>query len=234
MFSREFSADIFYSNLVVIAIAARFYHAHSALLYGTHAFLPYNITPYPPSTHSSISLSDLQKPIVCRMHIAHPYPYRHHRPLSSLIILIVTQRNFSLISLSTSTSTSATFTRRALLLLPPPRSLRTLTMASDDLSTLPAEDEKYGFQRSEMYETKLAGTVDAYDRHVFLCYKTPEAWPSRVEGSESDPLPKFFASALKARKNDIAVKVRVKLECYFCVSNYVFMLFFFYALELMS
>lgn len=85
-----------------------------------------------------------------------------------------------------------------------------------------------------MYETKLAGTVDAYDRHVFLCYKTPEAWPSRVEGSESDPLPKFFASALKARKNDIAVKVRVKLECYFCVSNYVFMLFFFYALELMS
>ncbi|BFG26962.1 hypothetical protein CerSpe_132360 [Prunus speciosa] len=138
------------------------------------------------------------------MRIAHPY--RHHRPLSSLIILIVNQRNFSLISLSTSTST---FTRRPLLLLPPPRSLRTLTMASEDLSTLPAEDEKYGFQRSEMYETKLAGTVDAYDRHVFLCYKTPEAWPSRVEGSEYDPLPKFFASALKARKNDIAVKTKL-------------------------
>ncbi|CAN6702769.1 unnamed protein product [Malus baccata var. baccata] len=39
--------------------------------------------------------------------------------------------------------------------------------------------------------------------NVFLCYKTPEAWPWRIEGSESDPLPKFFASALKARKNDI-------------------------------
>ncbi|XP_068336209.1 uncharacterized protein [Pyrus communis] len=39
--------------------------------------------------------------------------------------------------------------------------------------------------------------------HIFLCYKTPEAWPWCIKGSESDPLPKFFASALKARKNDI-------------------------------
>ncbi|KAM2583692.1 hypothetical protein TB2_044774 [Malus domestica] len=44
------------------------------------------------------------------------------------------------------------------------------------------------------------------NRHVFLCYKTPEAWPWRIEGSESDPLPEFFASALKTRKNDITVK----------------------------
>ena len=43
---------------------------------------------------------------------------------------------------------------------------------------------------------------------VLLCYKTPEAWPLRIEGSKSDPLPKFFASALKARENDITVKVR--------------------------
>ncbi|KAM1665610.1 hypothetical protein ACFX1X_045340 [Malus domestica] len=43
--------------------------------------------------------------------------------------------------------------------------------------------------------------------NVFLCYKTLEAWPWRIEGSESDPLPKFFASALKARKNDITVKM---------------------------
>ncbi|XP_048433578.1 disease resistance protein Roq1-like [Pyrus x bretschneideri] len=44
--------------------------------------------------------------------------------------------------------------------------------------------------------------------HVFLCYKTLEAWPWCIEGSESDPLPKFFASALKACKNDITAKVR--------------------------
>lgn len=84
------------------------------------------------------------------------------------------------------------------------------TMASDNLSTLPnhnEDDEKYGFQRPEMYKETLAGTVGAYDRHVFLCYKSPEAWPSRVEGSDSDPLPKLFASALKARKEDMSLKV---------------------------
>ncbi|CAN6549865.1 unnamed protein product [Malus baccata var. baccata] len=29
----------------------------------------------------------------------------------------------------------------------------------------------------------LVGTVNAYGLHVFLCYKIPEVWPSRVEGS---------------------------------------------------
>ncbi|XP_070661397.1 TMV resistance protein N-like isoform X2 [Malus domestica] len=46
----------------------------------------------------------------------------------------------------------------------------------------------------------------SYYRHVFLCYKTLEAWPWRIKGYESDPLPKIFASALKARKNDITFK----------------------------
>ena len=69
------------------------------------------------------------------------------------------------------------------------------------------EDEKYGFRRPEMYQSNLAGTVDAYGRHVFLCYKRAEDWASRVESSDVDPLPKLLASALKARKNDIAVKV---------------------------
>lgn len=50
----------------------------------------------------------------------------------------------------------------------------------------------------------LAGTINAYSRHVFLCYKSSEAWPSCIEGSESDPLPKF-ACALKARKNNDVV-----------------------------
>jgi hypothetical protein len=85
-------------------------------------------------------------------------------------------------------------------------------MASDDLSTLSADDEKYGFRRPEMYQTNLAGTVDAYDRHVFLCYKSPDAWASRVENSESDPLPKLLASALKARKNDITVKTKLTIS----------------------
>lgn len=99
-----------------------------------------------------------------------------------------------------------------------------LFMASDNVSTLAGDDEEYGFLRTEMYQSDLAGTVDAYDRHVFLCYKNPEAWASRVENSESDPLPKLFASALKARKNDITVKVSVKL----CIglSVWVFLCYF--------
>ncbi|XP_048433783.1 uncharacterized protein LOC103956653 isoform X2 [Pyrus x bretschneideri] len=48
--------------------------------------------------------------------------------------------------------------------------------------------------------------IQLSNRHVFLCYKTPEAWPWSIEGSESDPLPKFFGSALKTSKNDITVK----------------------------
>ncbi|TQD79005.1 hypothetical protein C1H46_035482 [Malus baccata] len=57
--------------------------------------------------------------------------------------------------------------------------------------------------------------------HVFLCYKTPEAWPWRIEGSESDPLPKFFASTLKAHKNDITIKVHFPAQfadVFYCFS----------------
>ncbi|KAM1466281.1 hypothetical protein ACFX2I_031499 [Malus domestica] len=43
-------------------------------------------------------------------------------------------------------------------------------------------------------------------RHIFFCYKTPEAWPWCINGPKSNRLPKFFTSALKARKNDITFK----------------------------
>ena len=70
-----------------------------------------------------------------------------------------------------------------------------------------ADEVEFGFERPEMYKGKLAGTVDPYDRHVFLCYKSYDSWPSRVEESDSDSLPKLLSGALKARKNDIKVKV---------------------------
>ena len=113
-------------------------------------------------------------------------------------------------SLTTTTTTQTTLTQA------PPSAPTTMASESDNLSTLPAangnvvEDEKFGFRRPEMFTENLAGTVGAYDRHVFLCYKSPEAWPSKVEGSESDPLPKLLSSAVKARKNDIALKVSSK------------------------
>ena len=86
----------------------------------------------------------------------------------------------------------------------------------DNLSTLPAangnviKDKKFGFWRPKMFMENLTGTVGAYDRHVFLCYKNPEAWPLKVKGSESDPLLKLLSSAVKARKNDIVLKVSSK------------------------
>ncbi|XAR58223.1 hypothetical protein NMG60_11026636 [Bertholletia excelsa] len=84
--------------------------------------------------------------------------------------------------------------------------------AAENFSSDAASDDvKFGFQRPEMYKSSLAGTVDPYDRHLFLCYKRHEAWPSRVEGSESDPLPKLLSGALKARKDDINVKTRLTI-----------------------
>lgn len=78
---------------------------------------------------------------------------------------------------------------------------------SEDLSTISAEeDTNYGFKRNEMYSSNLAGTVDPYDRHVFLCFKSPDAWASRVE---EDFLPKLLSSAVKARKGDITVKTKL-------------------------
>ncbi|KAD4887876.1 hypothetical protein R6Q59_035030 [Mikania micrantha] len=73
-------------------------------------------------------------------------------------------------------------------------------------SALVDDDVKFGFQRQEMYSENLSGSVNPYARHVFLCYKSHENWPARVESSDSDPLLKHLAGAIKDRKNDIAVK----------------------------
>ncbi|XP_004489235.1 altered inheritance of mitochondria protein 32 [Cicer arietinum] len=78
------------------------------------------------------------------------------------------------------------------------------TMASSTVDVA-----KSGFSRPEMYTEKLAGTVESYDRHVFLCYKNHQAWPPRVEASDDDPLPKRIATTWKARKNDIVVKTKI-------------------------
>ncbi|CAK9176167.1 unnamed protein product [Ilex paraguariensis] len=97
-------------------------------------------------------------------------------------------------------------------------SLRTLasTMASENFSSdatsdVVADEVKFGFQRSEMYSSNLAGTVDPYDRHVFLSYKSYDSWPPRVENSDTDLLPKLLSDALKSRKNDINVKTRLTI-----------------------
>ncbi|CAA0819649.1 Sucrase/ferredoxin-like family protein [Striga hermonthica] len=96
---------------------------------------------------------------------------------------------------------------------PAPSSSSSSAMAgeSESFSTVAEATAKYGFERSEMYQSSLTGTVDPYERHVFLCYKSHEDWPARVENSDSDPLPKLLASSMKARKNDISLKTRLTI-----------------------
>nr|GLL26683.1 altered inheritance of mitochondria protein 32-like [Ipomoea trifida] len=94
-----------------------------------------------------------------------------------------------------------------------PRTLAS-TMAGESESfteaTAVSDDVKFGFERSEMYQSNLAGTVEPpFDRHVFLTYQSHETWPSRVEDSDSDLLPKLLSAAIKARKNDIKIKTRL-------------------------
>ena len=72
-----------------------------------------------------------------------------------------------------------------------------------------SEEGKYGFEREEMYKGELGGTVDVYGRHVFLCYKTYDTWPAKIESSESDLLPYLLFRALKNQKDNIALKTRL-------------------------
>lgn len=91
-----------------------------------------------------------------------------------------------------------------------PLRLRVRSMVTtENLSpVIPTDDNpKFGFRRAEMYKSSLANTVDAYERHVFLCYKGPEAWAPRVEDSDTNQLPKLLSNAVKARKNDVTIKV---------------------------
>ncbi|KAJ4974340.1 hypothetical protein NE237_007514 [Protea cynaroides] len=76
-----------------------------------------------------------------------------------------------------------------------------------DAAISAANNSKYGFQRYEMKKKKsLADSVKPYDRHLFLCYKDVETWPSHVE--TLDELPRVLADALKSR-DDIQGKVRL-------------------------
>ncbi|GLJ18389.1 hypothetical protein SUGI_0325670 [Cryptomeria japonica] len=74
-----------------------------------------------------------------------------------------------------------------------------------------SSDAEHGFARPEMYTKSLVGSVQAYDRHVFLCYKNSESWPPKVEAAEFDRLPRLLAAALKARKNEMPRKTHLTI-----------------------
>ncbi|EPS60864.1 hypothetical protein M569_13938 [Genlisea aurea] len=69
-------------------------------------------------------------------------------------------------------------------------------------------EAEYGFSRPDFRKLPLAGTVEMYERHVFLCYKNPAVWPPRIEAAEFDRLPRILAAALAARKPDIKRQTR--------------------------
>ncbi|KAG5400986.1 hypothetical protein IGI04_015593 [Brassica rapa subsp. trilocularis] len=79
----------------------------------------------------------------------------------------------------------------------------------ENMSSVPAsEDTEFGFKRPEMYSTNIANSITSYGRHVFVLYKTPEAWISHVE---EEGLPQRFATLLKDRKSDLLVQSKLNV-----------------------
>ncbi|XP_057982407.1 uncharacterized protein LOC131167627 [Malania oleifera] len=74
-----------------------------------------------------------------------------------------------------------------------------------------SSDAEFGFSRPEFRQTPLAGTVQEYDRHVFLCYKNPQVWPARIEAAEFDRLPRLLSAAVVARKGEMKKQTRLTI-----------------------
>lgn len=69
-------------------------------------------------------------------------------------------------------------------------------------------DATHGFTRPEMIKKKpLVGSVDLYERHIFLRHNQPESWPSKVEAPGYDPLPSKLVNAIRSKKNELPKKV---------------------------
>lgn len=73
------------------------------------------------------------------------------------------------------------------------------------------DDAESGFLRQDFRQGPLVGTVEFYDRHVFLCYKNPRVWPPRIEAAEFDRLPRILSAALAARKGDMKKQTRLTI-----------------------
>ncbi|OWM81376.1 hypothetical protein CDL15_Pgr007414 [Punica granatum] len=74
-----------------------------------------------------------------------------------------------------------------------------------------SSDADFGFSRPEFRQAQLAGTVQFYERHVFLCYKNPRVWPPRIEAAEFDRLPRLLSAAVSAHKADMKRETRLTI-----------------------
>ncbi|CAK7324488.1 unnamed protein product [Dovyalis caffra] len=81
----------------------------------------------------------------------------------------------------------------------------------NETSASSSNDAEFGFSRSDFRQSPLAGTVQLYHRHVFLCYKNPSVWPPRIEAAEFDRLPRLLSAAVMARKGDMRKETRLTI-----------------------
>lgn len=73
-------------------------------------------------------------------------------------------------------------------------------------------DVEFGFSRPDFrQQSPISGTVQFYQRHVFLCYKSPSVWPPRIEAAEFDRLPRLLSAAVLARKADMIKETRLTI-----------------------
>ncbi|XP_027330962.1 uncharacterized protein LOC113846663 isoform X2 [Abrus precatorius] len=72
-------------------------------------------------------------------------------------------------------------------------------------------DADFGFSRPDFRQSPLVGTVEFYERHVFLCYKNPRFWPPRIEAAEFDRLPRLLYAAVVARKTHMKKENRLTI-----------------------
>ena len=80
-------------------------------------------------------------------------------------------------------------------------SIHVITSMSSSSAASLAEDN------SQLFES--GSKNEYYERHVFLCYKKPDVWPSYIEATEFDRLPRLLSAALTSRKPHINKQVSV-------------------------
>ncbi|KAF5728473.1 hypothetical protein HS088_TW21G00620 [Tripterygium wilfordii] len=78
-------------------------------------------------------------------------------------------------------------------------------------NTVSSSDAEFGFTRPDFRSSQLVGSVQYYERHVFLCYKNPSVWPPRIEAAEFDRLPRLLSAAVLARKGDMKKETRLTI-----------------------
>ncbi|KAE8704291.1 WEB family protein [Hibiscus syriacus] len=85
-------------------------------------------------------------------------------------------------------------------------------LLASEIASPSNSDVEFGFLRPDFrQQSPISGTVQFYERHVFLCYKSPSVWPPRIEAAEFDRLPRLLSAAVWARKTDMIKETRLTI-----------------------